>query len=73
MPEVTLDDWGRFTLPGELRKQYGDQYHVVDRQNGIKLVPIADEPLAALRQEFEEVEKSADELRKCARESVTDE
>ena len=73
MPEVTLDDWGRFTLPEEFREQYGDHYHVVDRQNGIKLVPIADDPLAALREEFEGIEKSADEVRKRARESVTDE
>jgi len=73
MPEVTLDDRGRFTLPEKFREQYGERYHIVDHQNGIKLVPIDDDPLAALREEFEDVEKSAEELRARARESVTDE
>ncbi|MFB6083152.1 MAG: AbrB/MazE/SpoVT family DNA-binding domain-containing protein [Halorientalis sp.] len=73
MPEVTLDDRGRLTLPKEFRERYGEHYHVVGRQNGIKLVPIDDDPLAALREEFEGVEKSADELRVQVRESATDE
>jgi len=73
MPEVTLDDRGRLTLPEEFREQYGDRYHVVDHHDGIRLVPIADDPLAALRDEFDDVEASAEELRARARESAADE
>ena len=69
MPEVSLDDRGRLTLPKELREQYGDQYRVVRLHDGIKLIPVAEDPLDALRDEFSDVEKSADELRAGARET----
>lgn len=72
MGDIELDDRGRLTLPKELRERHGDRYHVVELSDGIKLIPIADDPLDALREEFEDVEKSADELRESARESALD-
>jgi bifunctional DNA-binding transcriptional regulator/antitoxin component of YhaV-PrlF toxin-antitoxin module len=68
-----LDDRGRLTLPKELRERYGDCYHVVDLHDGIKLIPVADDPLAALRDEFADVEGSAEELREGARDAAVDE
>jgi bifunctional DNA-binding transcriptional regulator/antitoxin component of YhaV-PrlF toxin-antitoxin module len=73
MSNVTLDDRGRLTLPKEVRERYGDHYHIVQLQDGIKLIPIAEDPLNVLRAEFEEVEKTADELREAAREEALDE
>jgi len=73
MSDATLDDRGRLTLPKELRERYGDHYRVVDLHDGIKLLPIAEDPLDALRDEFADVEKSADELREGAREAALDE
>jgi len=73
MSDATLDDRGRLTLPKELRERYGDRYRVVDLHDGIKLIPVAEDPLAALRDEFADVEKSADELRDAAREAALDE
>lgn len=73
MSDVALDDRGRLTLPKEVRERYGDRYHVVQLPAGIKLIPIADDPLEALRDEFADVEKSANELRKEAREAGVDE
>ena len=73
MSEVTLDDRGRLTLPKEVRERYGDRYHIVQIHDGIKLIPVADDPLDALRDEFADVEKTADELREGAREAATDE
>lgn len=72
MSDVTLDDRGRLTLPKEFRERYGDRYRVVETRDGIRLIPIADDPLEALREEFSDVEGSARELRKRARESASD-
>lgn len=73
MTDATLDDRGRLTLPKELRDRYGDRYHVVDLHDGIKLIPVADDPLDALRDEFADVETRAAELREEAREDALDE
>ena len=73
MSDVTLDDRGRLTLPKELREEYGDRYHVVEIHDGIKLVPVADDPLDALREEFADVDKTAERLRAEAREAGLDE
>ena len=73
MSEATLDDRGRLTLPKEIRERYGDRYHVVDVHDGIKLIPVADSPLDALRDEFADVEKTAEELREEARQAALDE
>lgn len=73
MSDATLDDRGRLTLPKEIRERYGDRYHVVDVHDGIKLIPVAEDPLDALRDEFADVEKSVEELREEAREAALDE
>lgn len=73
MSDATLDDRGRLTLPKEIRERYGDTYHVVDVHDGIKLIPVADDPLEALRTEFADVDKTADELRAAARDAALDE
>lgn len=73
MSDTTLDDRGRLTLPKELRERYGDRYHIVELHDGIKLIPVSEDPLDALRDEFADVEKTADELREAAREGATDE
>ncbi|WP_254863487.1 AbrB/MazE/SpoVT family DNA-binding domain-containing protein [Halovivax gelatinilyticus] len=73
MSDVSLDDRGRLTLPKEVRERYGEQYHVVQLPDGVKLVPIADDPLCALRDEFADVESSVEELREEARDAALDE
>ncbi|RQG92383.1 AbrB/MazE/SpoVT family DNA-binding domain-containing protein [Natrarchaeobius chitinivorans] len=73
MADVALDDRGRLTLPKEVRERYGDRYHVVQLPDGVKLVPVADDPLEALRDEFEDVQTPADELREEARDAALDE
>ena len=73
MADVTLDERGRLTLPKTVREQYGDRYYIVELPDGIKLVPVADDPLAALREEFADVTKTAEALRAGARETALDE
>lgn len=73
MSDVTLDERGRLTLPKELRERHGDRYKVVELHDSIKLVPVADDPLATLRAEFAEVEADSEALRERAREDALDE
>jgi bifunctional DNA-binding transcriptional regulator/antitoxin component of YhaV-PrlF toxin-antitoxin module len=73
MSDATLDDRGRLTLPKEMREQYGDTYHVVDVHDGIKLIPVATDPLEALRDEFADVDETAKHLRSRARDASLDE
>jgi bifunctional DNA-binding transcriptional regulator/antitoxin component of YhaV-PrlF toxin-antitoxin module len=73
MPEATLDDRGRLTLPKEMRERFGDEYRLVELHDGIKLIPISDDPLEALRAEFADVEETAEEMRDRARETAVDE
>jgi bifunctional DNA-binding transcriptional regulator/antitoxin component of YhaV-PrlF toxin-antitoxin module len=71
--DVALDDRGRLTLPKEVRERYGDRYHIVQLPDGIKLVPVAADPLETLRDEFADVEQSGTELREGARSTGLDE
>jgi bifunctional DNA-binding transcriptional regulator/antitoxin component of YhaV-PrlF toxin-antitoxin module len=73
MSEASLDDRGRLTLPKDIRERYGERYHIVQLQDGIKLVPIAEDPLEALRDEFEDIEASAADLREQTRDSALEE
>jgi bifunctional DNA-binding transcriptional regulator/antitoxin component of YhaV-PrlF toxin-antitoxin module len=73
MSEATLDGRGRLTLPKELRERYGDRYRIIQLHDGIKLIPVEDDPLDALRSEFAAVEKTAEELRQDGRNEALDE
>jgi hypothetical protein len=73
MYDATLDDWGRRTLLRELRERYGDHYHVVGLHNSIKLIPVAEDPLNAIQDEFVAVEKTAEKLRDEAKKTALDE
>ena len=61
MPTSAED--GRIYLPKELREKYGDRFHIVEKGDKIVLVPVSDDPLGALREEFEGIDKSASELK----------
>jgi len=43
------DAQGRLYIPKAVREQYGEQYHFVTYEDRIELVPVADDPLAAVR------------------------
>lgn len=44
------DGQGRLYIPKEIRERYGEKYHIVQYENRIELVPVADDPLAAVRE-----------------------
>lgn len=49
MPTET-DGQGRLYIPKEIREQYGEKYHIVKCEDKIELIPVADDPLAAVRE-----------------------
>lgn len=44
------DRQGRLYLPKEVREKYGEKYHIVEYEDRIELIPVADRPLAAIRE-----------------------
>lgn len=69
---VETDSHGRLYLPAELRRQYGEKFHVVTYEDRLELIPIAENPLQAVRDTagdaFEDT--SADQLREDARQQA---
>lgn len=70
--KVKADD-GRIYLPKELRDDFGDEFELIDRGDRLVLVPVPEDPLAALRDEAEESEKSAREFKESALEEALEE
>lgn len=69
---VDADD-GRIYLPKDVRDRFGDRFELVERGDKIVLIPIAEDPLAALREEFADVDASASELADEALDEALDE
>lgn len=72
MSRVTLDEEGRLEIPEVLRDRYGDRYWIVESGSSIKLIPLADDPLKALRDEFEDIDGTVEKLRGAARRDALD-
>lgn len=60
MIEVTTDDRGRVTLPKEVRERFGQRYRLVELRDEVRLIPIPEDPVGALRG------AASDELRDAA-------
>lgn len=63
--DVDAED-GRIYLPKRLREKFGDRFQLVDRGDRLVLIPIEEDPLAALREEARESDKSVVELKESA-------
>jgi bifunctional DNA-binding transcriptional regulator/antitoxin component of YhaV-PrlF toxin-antitoxin module len=68
MTEVTTDDRGRVTIPKEIRERFGERYRLVELRDGVKLMPIPSDPVAALRSAASEEFRRAsmDDIREAA-------
>ncbi len=68
MTEIETDSRGRVTIPKDVRERYGERYRLVELRGGVKLVPIPDDPVAALRESASDELRGAsmDELREAA-------
>lgn len=73
MAEIATDERGRITIPQKTRERFGEHYRLVELENGIKLIPIDDDPLEGLRDAVGDAfaDKDATELKEEARTSAT--
>jgi len=69
---VETDSHGRLYLSSELRKKYGERFHVVEYEERLELIPIDENPLQAIREAAGDAfeGESIDELRDSAREQA---
>ncbi len=58
------DAQGRLYIPKEVREKYGQKYHIVMYEDRIELIPVAGDPLAAVREAAGELhDASVEEIR----------
>ncbi|TKR27819.1 AbrB/MazE/SpoVT family DNA-binding domain-containing protein [Natronomonas salsuginis] len=58
------DKQGRLYIPKGVREKYGERYHIVTYEDRIELIPVADDPLAAVRAAAGELrDASVEEIR----------
>ena len=68
------DGQGRLYIPKEVREKYGQKYHIVLYEDRIELIPVADDPLAAVREAAGELHgASAEEIREDIEAEAKDE
>ena len=69
---VETDSHGRLYLSSELRKKYGEKFHVVEYEDRLELIPIDEDPLKAVREAAGDAfeGKSIEELREGAQEQA---
>ncbi len=67
--EVDVSD-GRIYIPKDVRRDLGERFHLVRKGDRLVLIPVSSDPLEALRQNFSDVDKSVDELKKEALEEA---
>lgn len=71
---VTADGRGRIVIPHEIRERHGDHYRVVELDNRVELIPIADDPIEGLRDAVGDAfdDRSIEEITREAREAARD-
>jgi bifunctional DNA-binding transcriptional regulator/antitoxin component of YhaV-PrlF toxin-antitoxin module len=68
------DGQGRLYIPKEVREKYGQKYHIVTYEDRIELIPVADDPLTAVREAGGELhDASVEEIRDDIEEAAKDE
>ncbi len=64
---------GRIYLSKEIREKYGENFRMIECKDRIVLVPVSEDPLEKLREEWEDVEDTVEELKEKALKEGMDE
>lgn len=70
--KVDAED-GRIYIPKETRRKYGKKFRMVEVEDGIMLIPIAENPLERLREITSDTEKTSKEIVEETREAMVEE
>lgn len=64
MSGASVDDRGRLYLPKPLRERYGERFRIVRLHDGIKLIPVSEDPVQGLAETLSPLaEMQREELR----------
>lgn len=68
---ATLDDEGRLYLPEEVQERYGRRFRIVQLHDGVKLIPLSDDPMKNLQETLAPLrDVDTDELTQAAEEEA---
>jgi bifunctional DNA-binding transcriptional regulator/antitoxin component of YhaV-PrlF toxin-antitoxin module len=62
MGTVSVDGRGRVYIPKQMRESQGEKFRIVELEDGIKLVPVAEDPVEGLRDAIDADDIDLDEL-----------
>lgn len=68
------DDRGRIVIPHEIREKHGDRYRIIELNDRVELIPLADDPIAGLREAVGDAfdDRSIGEIKRESRARVRD-
>ena len=64
---------GRIYIPKEIREKYGNTFRMIECKDRIILLPVSEDPLKKLREEWKDVEDTTEELKEKALKEGMDE
>ncbi len=64
---------GRIYLSKEIREKYGERFRMIECKDRIVLLPVSEDPLKKLREEWKDVEGTVEELKEKALKEAIDE
>lgn len=68
---VETDERGRLYLPKDTREKYGEKYLEVELDDGIKLIPVPEDPVEDLRELTDRLKrKSIEEMKESIKEEA---
>lgn len=68
---INVDEQGRLYLPKDIRRDYGEQFRIVRLHDGIKLLPVPEDPVEDLADALEPLtELSPDEVGQAVEEEA---